>query len=274
MKVENDKFYTKENVAKYCISLVPCLESFDLIIEPAAGAGSFSRNIKNCKAFDIKPEAENIECIDFLSIKKSDLPESKKTLFIGNPPFGERSTLAKKFITKSIELGADTIAFILPDTFNKISNQKVFPMYFKLIKKEKLDESTFIADGKSYYVPCTFFIWSKSLYGQDLRETKILDFTDFTFLKRGDKNADFSINGNNGKIKELNSITNPKAEHYIKCNDDVNKVRRILESIDWNFNSSINGKLAWLSQQDIIKQYIECRDICDKMEVENEPVGI
>lgn len=41
---------------------------------------------------------------------------------VTNPPFGVRSTLAKTFIKHSINLGAETIAFILPKTFNKRLN--------------------------------------------------------------------------------------------------------------------------------------------------------
>ena len=37
-----DKFYTQIKIAKECIDLVPELNSYDLIIEPSAGSGSFS----------------------------------------------------------------------------------------------------------------------------------------------------------------------------------------------------------------------------------------
>lgn len=38
-----DKFYTQYNVATECINLIPDLDSYDLIIEPSAGNGSFSK---------------------------------------------------------------------------------------------------------------------------------------------------------------------------------------------------------------------------------------
>ena len=37
-----DKFYTQIEVAKECINLIPELDTYDLIIEPSAGSGSFS----------------------------------------------------------------------------------------------------------------------------------------------------------------------------------------------------------------------------------------
>lgn len=54
-----DKFYTKEKTAKECISLIPELDTYDLIIEPSAGNGSFS-SLLDCIAYDIEPEAESI----------------------------------------------------------------------------------------------------------------------------------------------------------------------------------------------------------------------
>ena len=54
-----DKFYTQVEVAKECIDLVSDLDTYDLIIEPSAGNGSFSSQL-NCIAYDIEPENKNI----------------------------------------------------------------------------------------------------------------------------------------------------------------------------------------------------------------------
>ena len=54
-----DKFYTQIKIAKECIDLVPDLDTYDLIIEPSAGNGSFSSQL-NCIAYDIEPENKNI----------------------------------------------------------------------------------------------------------------------------------------------------------------------------------------------------------------------
>lgn len=251
MKIENDKFYTKQTVAKECINLIN-LSLYDLIIEPSAGNGAFSKHIK-CVAYDIEPEDSSIIKQDFLLIDK---PQCQNLLIIGNPPFGKRSALAKEFIKKSISIGAKTIAFILPDTFNKITMQKVFPRDWKLIMVHKITDTCFETKYSDYHVPCSFFIWSTIIDGDDLREKEVPQCSDFSFLKRGDMTADFVINGNSGKIKDVSEIKNPKSEHYIKASDDV---RKIFEKIKWDFNSSVNGGISWLSQQDIIKKYIETK---------------
>lgn len=256
MRIEHDKFYTKFPIAGECISLVD-LTPYDMVVEPSAGNGSFSRQL-NCTAYDIEPECEGIVRKDFMTVQP---PDCKCLLVIGNPPFGVRSSLAKKFISKSIEIGAKTIAFILPDTFNKFTNQKVFPPEWRLVKVHKISDTCFETKQGDYHVPCSFFIWSTIIDLPDLREGECEPCNDFTFLKRGDPTADFTINGNSGKVKLPGEVTNVKAEHYIRGNEDV---KRIFMGIDWKFNSSVNGGISWLNQQDIVKRYIEEKRNNDK----------
>jgi hypothetical protein len=250
-----DKFYTKPSVAKECINLVPDIHTYDLIIEPSAGSGSFSSQLK-CLAYDIEPEGDNIIKQDWLTTTKFN---AKSILIIGNPPFGSRSTLAKQFIKHSQKVGAETIAFVLPDTFSKLSNQSLtlFPSDWKLIVEHKLSDCNFeIDNNKSYFVPCTFYVWTKRESPINLRQTKLPNSEDFSFLPRGDLSADFVINGNSGKVKKVFEVTNPKAEHYIKAkNKTSEELIQIFNTIDYTFLSSVNGGNAWIGQQDILKAY-------------------
>ena len=253
MKVLNDKFYTPIKVAKKCLESIEDFDSYDVVIEPSAGNGSFSNLIENCIAYDIEPEGENIIKQDFLKIENI---KGEHKLFIGNPPFGSRSSLAKDFIRHCIELGAETIAFILPNTFNKFQNQKVFEDY-KLKKIIPLD-CDYVANGVKYFVPSSFFIITKRDC-EDLKKKKTKELKSFYFLSRGDSSADFSINGNTGKIKEIKDITNSKAEHYIKVSKGYNieEIKSNLKNTKFSFYSSINGKLSWLGQDDIKEAYFE-----------------
>lgn len=253
--MELDKFYTKVDVAKKLINHID-LKRYDVIIEPSAGNGSFSKNIENCLAYDIEPEDASIIKQNFLTLE-GDF-KGKIILFIGNPPFGKRSSLAKKFISKSIGLGADTVAFILPKTFNKFSNQKVFPSNWKLVKVLELENSIFLIDKKDYYVPCSFYIWESNSDLKDLREVKQENCGDFIFLNRGNSLADFVLNGNSGKIKNVNEVTNAKAEHYIKeGNKTKEELINIFNKLDFDKLSSINGGNYWIGQQEILKAYNE-----------------
>ena len=251
-----DKFYTHPEVAKECINLIPEINTYDLIVEPSAGDGSFSSQL-NCLAYDIEPENENIIQKNWFDIAKL---EGQHILVVGNPPFGARSSLAKDFIRHSQKIGAETIAFILPDTFSKLTNQSLslFPKNWKLIIEHKLSNSNFTIQNsnKPYYVPCTFYVWTKRDSNINLRQVKIAPSKDFEFLSRGDSNADFTINGNSGKVKELFEVTNSKAEHYIKAKEkSVDELKEIFKNLNYTFLSSVNGGNAWIGQQDILKAY-------------------
>ena len=65
-KHENDKFYTKSNVALSLLNLLDISE-YDLIIEPSAGDGSFYNLIESNKkiGLDINPENDLIKEMDW-----------------------------------------------------------------------------------------------------------------------------------------------------------------------------------------------------------------
>lgn len=266
--VTNDQFYTKQDVANKCIKC--CLPfKYDTIIEPSAGCGSFSKLLPNSLAYDLDPKDEKIEKQDFLKLNFNS-QWGKKILFIGNPPFGKRSLLAKKFIKHAIELNATTIAFILPDTFRKSTNQKftLFPKQWNLIKINKLPDNSFFVFQNNkkifYHVPCSFFIWTKNEnLKKRFKNLRILPSTkfpkEFKFLKRGDKNADFVINGNTGKVKNVSEVSNPKAEHYIYINErnkqNIKKMKRKFEKLKFDHFSSVNGGNYWINQNEIITKF-------------------
>lgn len=73
-----EKVYTKKEVAFDIINSMPDLNQYDLIIDPFAGSGSFSNQIKDAIAYDISPDNENIIQKDFFNFEKFN----KKTLII------------------------------------------------------------------------------------------------------------------------------------------------------------------------------------------------
>lgn len=246
-----DKFYTKDSTVELCLSALD-VDNYDLIIEPSAGDGAFSDKL-DCIAYDLAPENDNIIQQDWFTVG----PQEGRVLVVGNPPFGSRSTLAKNFIKHSIKIGASTIAFILPEIFSKLSNQSltVFPSDWRLTGVVDLPRNSFTADGKNYGVPCKFYIWTKEPGITNMREVKRPQHPDFTFLPRGSKDADFCVNGNNGKVKNIEEITNPKSEHYIKANINADQLRDKFKNMQYTFLSSVNGGNAWIGQQDILKTY-------------------
>jgi hypothetical protein len=161
MKIANDKYYTPVDLSKRLIE-----KTFDIIgrdniteiIEPSAGGGSFSGQIANCIAYDIEPEGENIMQANFLEL---NMMYKTGRLFIGNPPFGVRNSLAYKFYNKCALLG-DYIAFVLP--ISCLDND--IKMYkFDLVYSEDLGLACY--SGRDLH--CCFNIYKRPVGGANER---------------------------------------------------------------------------------------------------------
>ena len=124
-KIENDKYYTPVDLAKYCIGKtfeIIGKENITDIIEPSAGNGSFSNQL-DCTAYDLYPEGDNIIKQDYLTL---DLEYKKGRCIIGNPPFGNGNTLSVKFYKKAIK-ECDYISFI--QSISQLNNNKQMSEY-------------------------------------------------------------------------------------------------------------------------------------------------
>lgn len=257
-KCELDKFYTKESVAIDLIKYLD-LEKYDLIIEPSAGGGSFSRNLPKDKliALDINPESPEIIEKDWFSY---EIDRNKKNvLLIGNPPFGNRNNLSKGFISHALLYNnVDTIAFVLPNVFKKHTNQNIFPENWRLAKIVDLPVDSFLLEGVDYNVPCSFFIWTKNAGINDFsfNEELYKEHPDFSFVKK--EEADFFILGASPKrIKNINDVESTNRGYYIKSNISIERLKSYFENINWSEygNSSANGGVSWYSKPELIKVY-------------------
>jgi len=154
-KLHLDKYYTSDETAQHCIDAARKVlkgERITEVIEPSAGNGVFSKKIKNCLAYDLEPEDVSVTKQDFFEL---DIEYKQGRLFIGNPPFGARNTLAVQFFKKCIILG-DYVAFILPiSQYNNVQQ-----MYeFDLIYSEDLGEKQFTDRN----IHCCFNIYKRPL---------------------------------------------------------------------------------------------------------------
>ena len=173
MKVRSinlEQYFTNDKTAEHCIKKAKeVIPDFDdhYIIEPSAGSGAFSKKIKGCHAFDIEPMDASIKKLDFLKATLFDITgdvlidNSKKLLFIGNPPFGMGvCSLSYRFLLKCYKLGAEYIAFILPKGF--YNNNKLFK-YMELIYSEELNvEYEVINEERSRMIPTSFCMFKKT----------------------------------------------------------------------------------------------------------------
>lgn len=255
-----DKFYTKPEIAQWCVEQIENIDDYSFIVEPSAGSGAFLDYLpERTEAYDIEPGSDRV-------VEKSWFDVNRLYhggLLVGNPPFGKRSTLARDFIKRGIALGFESIAFILPKTFKKYSMQRVFGKEWSLIFTQDLPDDSFSYNGSSCHVPSVFMIWSKASNKPDLRDVKYANPGDFSFLPRDDQSADFCVIGTSGRVIELDEVANPKGTHYMRSHIDREEMVRRMRLVTYEMNSTVSGGAAWLSQNDIISAYIKYRESCE-----------
>lgn len=239
-KIENDKYYTPPDLAKYIVNKTQEIigkENITEYIEPSAGAGVFldvfdNMGITNYVAYDIEPEDDKGRIIkqDYLTV---DLEYKKGRCVIGNPPFGNRNTLSVRFYKKSIEL-CDYISFILPiSQYN--NNQQMYE--FDLVYSKDL--------GLSYFtdrnIHCCFNIYKKNNF--KLNDKPIYNFKDLIIKERrrtGNENIpdkyDYAICGWGASIgKEIDFEGQYANEKYIIINNKTykEKIIDLIKNVDW-----------------------------------------
>lgn len=241
MKIENDKYYTPIEIANHCIETVVKVigkNKITDVIEPSCGNGAFfhSSVLTPNTGFDILPEIESsqgkfdIIKADFLSLA---IPYKEGRLTLGNPPFGDRMSMATKFYDKATEIG-DYIAYILP--ISQLDNPN--SLYkFNLIYSEDLGT----ADYSGRKLHCCFNIYSRPL-GNLVNKKPTNTLKDITIYRQDCKDYDkkpFDIrmcrrgNGCAGKI--LCSDEHYSAEYKILINNNElrDKILKILTEYDW-----------------------------------------
>jgi len=246
-KHKNDKFYTKKHVAIELISLID-LSNYDCIIEPSAGKGSFSKNIKheNLISLDIDPEDNSISKMDWFEYQYT---KNGKVLVIGNPPFGNQGSLAISFIKKCDELKVDTIAFILPKSFKKETFKNKIPEFYHLTKEIDLDDNSYTLLDNNYSVPSIFQIWDR----KDIIRDKVTLKTKsdlINFIKKTD-NPDYSfrrVGFYAGKIYDEISEKSEQSHYFIKSSKEI---KEFLKNYKWEHNNTAGPRS--IGKSEIIK---------------------
>lgn len=258
-----DKFYTKPEIAKTCISRINDWNAWDLVVEPSAGNGNFFKHIPTTKkiGIDIKPGCDDVIEKDFFKY----VPKPGKILVIGNPPFGKNSSLAIKFFNHAARW-ANTIAFIIPRTFRRTSVQNRLDLRFYLSRDEDIPIKP-CAFEPPMSVKCCFQIWVK----REIRRNVIhlpAAHNDWEFLPLGPKddrnqptpprNADFAILAYGGACGKIQSTglekLRPKSWHWIKSNIDKTVLMRRFEKLDYSMSEN-TARQNSLGRSDLVYLY-------------------
>lgn len=227
-----DKFYTPLETAQKCIEITQNILSDRFAItewiEPSAGGGAFSSQIKNCIAYDIEPECPGIIQQDFL---KLEISYKKGRVIIGNPPFGYSCNLARSFYKKGCNI-ADAIAFILP--ISQLNSSENF-YDFDLIQSIDLG----VLEYSGYRVHCCFNIYVRPAHGL-LNKKKKTDSELFIIYDERQKNyaeidhdiCIFRRGSSVGKIKSVNTHTQTYKIKVYK-EENVEYIRNKIIDFDW-----------------------------------------
>lgn len=261
--VSLNKFYTNELTVNICYKAIKKylkIKKNELIIEPSAGNGAFIDIIKkisnNYKFYDIKPEHSEIIKANFLKINNTN---EDYCHIIGNPPFGNKSSLAIKFIKHSANiLKAKSISFILPISFKKASFKKSFPLNYHLIHEIRLPINSFTYFGENKKIKTVFQIWERQEKKRKVH-TKLITAYWYTFSKK--ETSDISIRrvgSNAGFAKILSDNDNLNTHWFIKVNN-INNCTELTELLiklnKIKYNKTNNIAAISISKQDIIKKY-------------------
>ena len=114
-----DQFFTPAAEAERCWSwLRPRLPAGAFCVEPAAGGGAFYDLMPADRRMgldiDPQPGVAGVRQADWLALDALTAGLPAGFVAVGNPPFGRRGSLARAFVSKSFELGAALVGFILP----------------------------------------------------------------------------------------------------------------------------------------------------------------
>ena len=236
-KNELDQYYTNPLVARECfgefIATVPHAYR-QTILEPSAGAGAFMVR-PEVIGVDLEPNFPGVIEKDFFNINSVKNTSPSTLAVLGNPPFGFAASLAVRFFNHAATL-ANTIGFVVPQSFMKTSVQNKLSMEFHLVYERVLEDNSFLLDGNPYDVPCVFQIWIKRK-SLGLRTPPAKPVYPFEFTTKDKANiAVRRVGGRAGQV--LEGLEHSKSSTYfIKASAKVIKALR-------NINLDIASRTA------------------------------
>jgi len=259
-------FFTAPHLAARCVKLLDArckMKSYDLVVEPSAGDGVFLTLLPEDRrvGIDVAPGHPEVLCGDFLAWQPP--VSAGRILTIGNPPFGQRASLALAFIEHAATF-SDTIAFILPRSFNKYTFMNRVPRYFHLLDSFTCDE--FCGPrGEDRRVNAVFQIWQRRSRVRALLQLPDshpdfemqhahLSRTSPDALDKLRREFEFTIPqvGMNFRPRPVENVS--RGSHwFIKPN--VPGVKERFERADYAFIDDMNTAHKSLSKRDIIAAY-------------------
>lgn len=295
---EKDQFFTKPEVAKKCLGMLEKvarnlgieLDGYNFI-EPSAGSGCFYNLLpeKRKIGIDIDPKVEGMIKADYLTWKPQD---KKKTVVIGNPPFGLRGNLALRFINHSYDF-ADIVAFILPQLFESDGKGSAMKRVkgYELAHTKKLPVSSFCyPSGANVNINTIFQIWTK-VKTENIKKVKIKTCDDFIKVYSLSNGGTPSSTRNKKMLNKcdiyLPSTTFQKMQCFNSFEDlphkrgygivihkDKTNVRKILKNNNWNKTAFASTNSALNLRTSLIQSVLVKNGFVDKKDSKRQSIKI
>ena len=261
-KLHLDKYYTPrdhaDHVVKKTFELIGA-ENITEVVETSAGAGVFLDAVEDYLAknnlsipvygYDLEPEREDIVQQDYLEFMQYYLPGR---LIIGNPPFGQRMQLAKKFFQKGVR-EADYISWILPGgQYNNSNTLYEFDLtYSELLGEVEYSGSKTVNSTFNIYERPDIKLLNKRGYALKLQDVKIYSEHDKGYREMDDYDVRMVYWGSAGKILQPDD-KDYAGEFKIKVfRDDLrDQVVEILNNVNWEDRVTFSA-MPRLKQKDI-----------------------
>ena len=252
----NDAYFTKDESALFCQS---ALDKHGWlggsILEPCVDGGSLVSGLSNVTALDINDYGYPLNFkMDFFDYQTSD----RYDLVFTNPPFGRAGSVAGKILNHATNF-SDRVAFILPQSFRKISLiDRINPWFHPVSDLDLPTESYVLPDGSERVVRTCFQMWERRDYErQRFNKTPYTEF--FSRVSKTDGEYAFRTQGSSaGKI--LKGIDHTPASTAFLVGG-----RELVEEHDWTsiarFSAGIPAiglhDVAWGLRSDNIDNYLK-----------------
>jgi hypothetical protein len=269
--VGREQYYTEPGLARRCVAYADAvrpLSDFGLVVEPSAGTGAFLAHLPPDRrvGLDVAPGHPEVRTADFLSWHPPD--GAGAVLTIGNPPFGQRGALAVRFLAHACGF-SDTVAFVLPRSFNKWTFANRVDPWFGLAGS--FDCDGFVdAVGRPVSVRTVFQVWQR-LPGPRAVEAPAGSHPDFALrhahlsrvstdeLARLRRDHAFTVPqvGADFRPREVADVT--RGSHWF-VRPLAAGVRERFERLDFSFLAGMNTAHTSLSRSDIVAAYVAAGD--------------
>ena len=268
-----DQFYTDRSVADGLTETIvarlrsrgldPCGLAF---LEPSAGEGAFIEAVlaqvtgARVEGCDLDPKHPLAIRQDFFD--RPAPPPGEHWVVVGNPPFGKNASLAVRFFNHAASF-ADTIAFIVPRTFEKRSVQNRLDTRFRLIEEVALDPRSFHFEGQPVDVPCVFQLWERLPAGEHRAFIPgATSHPDFRFLKlpEGAAFAFQRVGAQAGRLKALDAKHLAPPSHYFlapRPGLSGDELWERLARVDWKIIRQKTAGNPSISKAELIAAYDE-----------------